>query len=169
MDSVQDNPGEPVPEKTFTHYRGHQSSLICFFHLLWSMASSLLIHAPDSLFPQLLSKFSLVYLLAWHPPLHTPYISNVLDLLLFISLDFKVKNKKKLILHTTAWNNLLRHLSPTSEQNATLLYNVNIIVAYRNEVNLCWSWQNNATCNFILIDMLILISPKMPNTANSTC
>ena len=26
------------------------------------------------LFPHSLSKFSLVYLLAWHPPLHTPYI-----------------------------------------------------------------------------------------------
>ena len=34
-----------------------------------------LIYMPDSLFPQSLSKFSLVYLLAWHPPLHTPYIS----------------------------------------------------------------------------------------------
>ena len=33
------------------------------------------IYVPDSLFPQSLSNFSLVYLLAWHPPLHTPYIS----------------------------------------------------------------------------------------------
>ena len=30
-----------------------------------------LIHVPDNLFPQSLSKFSLVYLLAWHFPLHT--------------------------------------------------------------------------------------------------
>jgi len=29
------------------------------------------IHAPDNLFPQSLSKFSLVYLLTWHAPLHT--------------------------------------------------------------------------------------------------
>ena len=36
MDFVWDNPGEPVPEETFTH-----SHLICFIHLLWSMASSL--------------------------------------------------------------------------------------------------------------------------------
>ena len=35
------------------------------------------IYVPDSLFPQSLSKFSLVYFLAWHPPLHTPYISGV--------------------------------------------------------------------------------------------
>jgi len=34
------------------------------------------IYVPDSLFAQSLSKFSLVYLLAWHLPLHTPYISS---------------------------------------------------------------------------------------------
>ena len=33
------------------------------------------IHVLYSLFPQSLSKFSLVYLLAWHSPLHTSYIS----------------------------------------------------------------------------------------------
>ena len=60
--------------------RGHQSSLICFFHLIRSMASS---HEPDSLFPQSLSKFSLVYLLAWHPQLHAPYISSPNHCLLF--------------------------------------------------------------------------------------
>jgi len=35
-----------------------------------------LIYVHDSLFPQSLSKFSLFYLLAWHPQLHTPYISS---------------------------------------------------------------------------------------------
>ena len=34
------------------------------------------INVPDSLFAESLSKFSLVYLLVWHPPLHTPYISS---------------------------------------------------------------------------------------------
>jgi len=34
------------------------------------------VYVPDSLFAQSLSKFSLIYLLAWHPPLHTPYISS---------------------------------------------------------------------------------------------
>jgi len=29
-----------------------------------------------TVFAQSLSKFSLVYLLTWHPPLHTPYISS---------------------------------------------------------------------------------------------
>ena len=32
VEFVRDNPGEPVPEETFTHYthRGHQSSLSAF-------------------------------------------------------------------------------------------------------------------------------------------
>ena len=41
------------------------------------------IHMPDSLYTQSLSKFSLVYLLAWYPPLHTPYISSPNHCLLF--------------------------------------------------------------------------------------
>jgi len=60
---------------THTH-RGHQSSLSTFsiyydpWHPLYS------IHVLYSLFPESLSKFSLVYPLAWHPPLHTPCISS---------------------------------------------------------------------------------------------
>ena len=42
-----------------THtFRGHQSSLICISHLLWSTASMCWIYVPDSLFAQSLSKFS---------------------------------------------------------------------------------------------------------------
>jgi len=43
VDSVRDNPGEPVPEETFTHSHSSWSSIIpiCFLHLLRSMASSL--------------------------------------------------------------------------------------------------------------------------------
>ena len=41
------------------------------------------IHVPDSLFPQSLSRFSFVYLLAWHPTLHTPYIFSPNHCLLF--------------------------------------------------------------------------------------
>jgi len=46
--------GEPVQEETFTHspthtYHGYQSSLMCFPHLLWTMASFLLnLHAWQS-------------------------------------------------------------------------------------------------------------------------
>jgi len=41
------------------------------------------IYVPDSLLAQLLLKSSLVYLLVWHPPLHTPYISSPNHCLLF--------------------------------------------------------------------------------------
>ena len=51
------------------------------YYDLWPPLCS--IYVPDSLFPQSLSKFSLVYLLAWHPPLHTPYISSPNHCLLF--------------------------------------------------------------------------------------
>ena len=42
VDFVRDNPGEPVPEETFTHSHPSWSSIIpiCFLHLLQSMASS---------------------------------------------------------------------------------------------------------------------------------
>jgi len=85
-DFVRDNPGEPVPEETFTH-----------LHLSWSSIVPYLLHPSTTIhgilsvqsthltifFPQSLSKFSLVYLLAWHPPLHTPYISSPKHCLLF--------------------------------------------------------------------------------------
>jgi len=76
---------QKVHSPTHTHH-GHQSSLLCFLHLLRSMASwhpPCSIYMPNSLFPQFLSKFSLVYLLAWHPLLHTPYISSANHCLLF--------------------------------------------------------------------------------------
>jgi len=60
-----------------THtYRGHQSSksALSIYYDPWHPSCS--IHTRDSLFPQSLSKFSLFYLLAWHPPLHTSYISS---------------------------------------------------------------------------------------------
>ena len=64
-----------------THtYRGHQSSLICFIHLLRSTASCLFNpRAWQSV--STVSKFSLV--LVWLPPLHTPYISSPNHCLLF--------------------------------------------------------------------------------------
>jgi len=79
LDFVRDNPGEPVPEETFTHSHLSWSSVIpyllpSFFYDPWHPPCS--IYVPDNLFPQSFSKFSFVYLLAWHPPLHTPYISS---------------------------------------------------------------------------------------------
>jgi len=78
-------PGEPVPEKhSLSHtYRDHERSFIGFLHLLPSIASSLFnLHAWQS-FAQPFSKSSLIYLLVWNPPLHTPYISSPNHCLLF--------------------------------------------------------------------------------------
>ena len=67
---------------THTH-RGHQSSQSAFsiYYEPWHPPYS--IHVLYSLFPQSLSKFTLVYLLAWYPLLHTPYISSPSHCLLF--------------------------------------------------------------------------------------
>jgi len=69
MDFVRNNLRKLVPQETFSQYqkkhsptytyRGHESSRICFIHLLWSMASSLfnhVHHASDSLCAQSLSQ-----------------------------------------------------------------------------------------------------------------
>jgi len=66
-------------------YRGHQSSLICFVHLIRFMASSLFNPHDWQSFSTISihSNFSLVYILAWHPPLHTSYISSPNHCLLF--------------------------------------------------------------------------------------
>jgi len=67
-----------------THtYHGHQSSLIGFLNYYDPWHPPCSIYVPDSFFPQSLSKFPLVYLLAWHPQLHTPYISSSNHCLLF--------------------------------------------------------------------------------------
>jgi len=49
----------------------HPVSASSIYYDPWHPPSS--IYVPDSLFHNL-SPFSLVYLLAWHPPFHTPYI-----------------------------------------------------------------------------------------------
>jgi len=86
LDFVRNNPGELVPEETFTH--SHLSWLSVIPYLLPLFIT---IHGIFPVqftwltvfFPQFLSKFSLVYLLAWHPQLHTPYISSHNHCLLF--------------------------------------------------------------------------------------
>jgi len=77
LDPVWDNPGKPVPEETFTCSHLSWSSVIPYLLL-----PSITIHGilPVQFtcfavfFPQSLSKLSLVYMLAWHTQLHTPYI-----------------------------------------------------------------------------------------------
>jgi len=75
-----------IPEETFTRSHLLWSSVIplsasSIYYNQWHPPCS--IHVPDSLSPQSHSKFSLVYLLAWHPQLQTPYISSPNHCLLF--------------------------------------------------------------------------------------
>jgi len=59
----------------------HSLSAFSIVYDTWHPPCS--IYVLDSLFSQCLFKFSLAYLLAWHPPLHTPYISSPNHCLLF--------------------------------------------------------------------------------------
>jgi len=77
LDIVRDNPCEPVPEKQSpTHtYRGHQSSLICFLLLLWSMASCMFNLRAWQSFCTISLQVFFGLLIGLAPPLYTPYIS----------------------------------------------------------------------------------------------
>jgi len=86
MDFVREKPGEPVPEEyspthTYVVVINRPLSASSIYCDPWHPPCS--IQPPDNLFPQSLSKFSLVYLLAWHPPVHTPYISSPNHCLLY--------------------------------------------------------------------------------------
>ena len=97
LDSVQDNPGELVPEETFTHSHLSWSSVIPYL-LPPSITINGIpcsIYVPGSLFPQSLSKSPLVYLLAWHPHLHTPHISSPNHCLLFAALPLTISYSSK--------------------------------------------------------------------------
>ena len=77
LDSVQDNPGEPVSEETSTH--SHLSWPLVIPYLL---SPSITIHGIFLIQFTCLTVFihnfspSFLFLLAWHPQLHTPYISS---------------------------------------------------------------------------------------------
>jgi len=96
LDFVWENLGEPVPEETFTHSYLSWSSFIPYL-----LPPSITIHGIlpvqlmrlavffHNLSPSFLwctswsGTLSSVYLLAWHAPLHTPYISSPNHCLLF--------------------------------------------------------------------------------------
>jgi len=59
----------------------HHLSASSIYYDPWYPSCS--ISVPDSLLPQYVYKFSLIYLLAWHPAVHTPYISSSNHCLLF--------------------------------------------------------------------------------------
>jgi len=70
LDFVQDIPESRYPKKTFTthNYFGHQSSLMCFLHLLRSMASSLFNLCAWQSFHNLSSSF--LWCTSWPGTLH---------------------------------------------------------------------------------------------------
>jgi len=59
-----------------THHPDHHPIFTSFFHLLRSIASSLFKPRVWQFFAQPLSTSSLVYVLVWSHPPHTPYISS---------------------------------------------------------------------------------------------
>jgi len=88
LDFVWDNLGEPVPARNIHPLTpilviDRPLSDSSIYYDPWHPPCS--IYVPDSLFAQPLSKSSLVYLLVWHPPLHTPYIFSPSHCLLFIA------------------------------------------------------------------------------------
>ena len=91
-DFVQHNPGEPVPEETFTHSPLSWSSI-----MLYVLPPSSMIHGVFSVQFACLTVFfhnlSLLYLLAWHSPFHTPYISSPNHCLLFAARAHTIASK----------------------------------------------------------------------------
>ena len=93
LDFVRHNPGEPVPKETFTHSHLSWSTIIPYLVPL-----SITIHGIlpvqftcwQSFSTIVLPKFSFIYLLAWHPQLHIPYISSPNHCLLFAAYPHTV-------------------------------------------------------------------------------
>ena len=72
LDFVRDNPGESVPEETFTHSHLSRSSVIpssasSIYYDPWHLPCS--IYVTDSLFFTISVQVFFGNLLAWHPPL----------------------------------------------------------------------------------------------------
>ena len=84
LDFVQDNPGEPVPEETFTHSHLSWSSVIPYLH-----PPSITIHGILPVQSMCMTVFfhnlssSFLWSTSWDPPLHNPYISSPNHCLLF--------------------------------------------------------------------------------------
>ena len=71
-------------KKTFTNSHLSWSSIILYLHPPSFTIHGFLLQFPClTVFLHNVTKFSLIYLLAWHPPLHTPSISSPNHCLLF--------------------------------------------------------------------------------------
>jgi len=79
LDFIRDNPGEPVPEEAFIHSHQSWSSIIPYLlPPFFAIHGILLVQFKclTAFFHNLSIKFCLIYLFAWHPQLHTLYISS---------------------------------------------------------------------------------------------
>jgi len=111
---------------TYT-YPDHQPSASSIYYDPWHPRCS--IYVLDSVFQQSLSKFSLVYLLAWHPPLHTPYISSLKWLTSFRSTclyhrnlfccSIKIVSSIPSLSLNSTWNSILIWMSLCSSKKQT--------------------------------------------------
>ena len=94
----------------YTHTHKH-------FTALWILSRT----TQVSLFPQSFSKFSLIYFLAWHSQLHTPYISlpshsllfaahanNITTCFVFLFSTEIMSSNPSLSLNPFTWNSILQ-------------------------------------------------------------
>jgi len=123
------------------------------------------IYVPVSFFPHYPSKFSLVYLLAWHRPLHTPYISSPNLYLLFaayahtIATCFVVVSRFKIMSsnHSISLNPLLETLSCSLTPHIHL---TNLISAHWSATSFSFHMgQVSLLCNILLCTQLLYHLP----------
>ena len=99
LDFVRDNPGEPVPEETFTHsvvVINHPLSAFSIYYDLWHLLCS--IYVSESLFPQSLFMFSLVYLLgSWPGTLHFILHTFLHPIIVFFSQHMPIPSQPVLL------------------------------------------------------------------------
>jgi len=91
---VQDYLGYPVSEETFTHSHLSWSSTVLYQLFPSSMIRCILpVHfmCLIAFLHNLCPKSSLVYLLVWNSPLHTPYISSLSNCLLFATHAYTIR------------------------------------------------------------------------------
>jgi len=128
IDFVYDNPGELGPEESFTHSHLSWSSIIPYLLFPCNTIHGILPIQSMRLtvFFHNLSKFSLV--LAWHPPLHTPYISSPNCCLFFATHDhtiaacFAVLPRLCHLILVSLSTLYLEFYLPTEERNTTPLH-----------------------------------------------
>jgi len=167
-------------------YPDHQSSFICFLHLPQSIApscSSLHLRRshsyskPDSLFAQPLYKSSLVYLLVWYPPLHTPYISSPNHYLLFATHAHTIATCFAIVLRLChlilflsqlfTWNSIFYlNVTHSSDHSHLCLLKCHLIFFFTGQVSLPYNILFHTQLLYSLPLIINDISFLVSNTGN---